>query len=448
MVTAIGLLKEVAVRSRPKGELTRRVIHSVADLVYRDIDTHSGDASVLASGPIIAVSNHFGGLADGVLLVDALPRMPRVVARDLIWKVPVVGRLATALGGIPVHRSSDAGQSKNDEMFASCYGALRAGDLVLIFPEGVTQDVPHMAEVKTGVARIALGARESGVTGIRVVPIGLHYENKSGFRSRALVNVGEAIDLDNWLSKAGVVVDASDHALVQSLTADVDQRLRLAAPDFPDWDTTHDFALAADVVLHDVDASSDTVRYGDQSLLSGHLHRSGEPDGSTIQELAAGYRADLASQRVSDLRVARMVGDVRPKHNRKWAWELFLLLLLLPYAIAGALLWIVPWLIMQAVRLVPIAPAEKATLMPAAAFLVFTVQWGFLIWESFTERGGFVGALAILLPPLFLAAFLLVSEQVVLLGRRFRLVRRIKPDNADRLMHSRRELSDATWRAL
>lgn len=34
-------------------------------------------------------------------------------------------------------------------MFASTYEALGTGDLLLIFPEGVTQDVPHMAEFKT-----------------------------------------------------------------------------------------------------------------------------------------------------------------------------------------------------------------------------------------------------------------------------------------------------------
>lgn len=434
--------------AKPRGVIIQRVSHSMADLVYRDIDINAADAAVLDSGPIVAVSNHFGGLSDGLLLVDALPRMPRIVARDLIWKVPVVAQLATALGGIPVHRSVDTGKSKNDEMFGSCYDALSAGDLVLIFPEGVTQDVPHMAEVKTGAARIALGARKSGVTGIRVVPIGLHYENKSGFRSRALVNVGEAIDLDEWLSNSEVIADPDDRALVQALTADVDRQLRIAAPDFLDWDTAHDFELAADVVLHDVDPSTDTVRYGDQSLISGRLDRSGEPERSTIQDLAAGYRADLASQGVSDLTVARMAGDVTPKHKLKWVWELLLLLLLLPYAIAGAVLWAIPWLLMQGVRLIPMAPAEKATLMPAVALLAFAVQWGFLIWNEFAQDDVFVGALAIVLPPLFLAAFLMVSEKAVLLAQRRRLFHRLEPDAADFLMRKRSELSATTWRTL
>ncbi len=73
-----------------------------------------------------------------------------------------------------------AGRTK----FASAYASRAHGDMILIFPEGVTQDVPHMAEAKTGAARIALGAKASGTNSVRIVPIGVHYENKAVFRSR------------------------------------------------------------------------------------------------------------------------------------------------------------------------------------------------------------------------------------------------------------------------
>ena len=209
-------------------------MRGLARLVYRDIDVRRPE-SAIAEGPVLAVANHFGGLSDGVLLIDASPRMPRVIARDLIWKVPVVGQLATAIGMIPVHRAADGAGTSNDQAFASAYEALGHGDLVLIFPEGVTQDVPYMAEVHTGAARIALGARHSGVAGIRIVPIGLHYENKAGFRSRALVNVGDPIDLDGWAdTRDGDVADgADDREAVEDLTALIDTATEERRPRLP-----------------------------------------------------------------------------------------------------------------------------------------------------------------------------------------------------------------------
>ena len=109
---------------RQRGGVPRRLARMAANLVYRDIDVHL-PAEPIPDGPVLAVANHFGGLADGVLLVDSAPRMPRVVARDVIWNVPVVGRLATGIGMIPVHKAADGGaKASNDEMFASAYRAL------------------------------------------------------------------------------------------------------------------------------------------------------------------------------------------------------------------------------------------------------------------------------------------------------------------------------------
>ncbi len=89
-------MSEVEV-ARQRGAVPRRLARMAANLVYRDIDVHL-PAESIPDGPVLAVANHFGGLADGVLLVDSAPRMPRVVARDVIWKVPVVGRWPAGSG--------------------------------------------------------------------------------------------------------------------------------------------------------------------------------------------------------------------------------------------------------------------------------------------------------------------------------------------------------------
>lgn len=431
-----------------RGRIPRRLVRGLARLVYRDIDVRL-PASGFPDGPVLAVANHFGGLSDGVLLIDAAPRMPRVIARDLIWKVPVVGQLATAVGMIPVHRAADGAGTSNDQAFASAYEALRHDDVVLIFPEGVTQDVPYMAEVHTGAARIVLGARRSGVAGIHVVPIGLHYENKAGFRSRALVNVGEPIDLDAWAgSRPGEVADgADDRAAVVDLTALVDARLRTAAPDYPDWATADALEAAAEVLLNDVDpAPTAGTQYGDRALLADRLNRLPEPERSALITVGSEYESALARSHTAD----RAIATVASPAHRSWRWlgNAALVLLLLPYALMGLLVAALPLLVVVIVSRLPIAPAVRATVVPAVALLAFLLEWAWFSWQSLRDGGWEFGLLAVVLFPFMVAAMLYVLERVALLWRRWRRGRRPASAALAELQALRAEVSRRAWAAL
>lgn len=428
-----------------RARFIRRLGRLAARLVYRDIDVHLAPG-LTAGGPVLAVSNHFGGLSDGVLLVDSLPRMPRIVARDVIWRVPVVGAIASQIGMIPVHRAADGGPTGNDEMFASAYRALAEGELVLIFPEGVTQDVPHMATVRTGAARIVLGARRSGVAGIRVLPVGIHYEDKAGIRSRALVNVGQPVDLDAWSAErpGGVPDGAEDRAAVTDLTELIDARLRMAAPDFPDWPTADDLAGAAEVLLNDVDQAP--IRYGDRELLAGRLNRAGEPGRTALVEVSGRYREQVHRARTADRTIAT-AGSAKPR-SRQWLLDLVLVLLLLPYAVLGLIAALLPVLAVTLTQRLPVAPAVRASLVPGVALLTYLLELGVLAWRGFGEGGWQSGVLVLLLFPFLVAAMLLVQERGASLWRRWRRSRRPAPADLKRLATLRAEVSERAWGAL
>ena len=59
-----------------------------------------------------------------------------------------------------------------------------------IFPEGVTHDEPQPLELRYGAARLyyaAADATSAGGPPPSILPVGLHYDKKHAFRSRALV---------------------------------------------------------------------------------------------------------------------------------------------------------------------------------------------------------------------------------------------------------------------
>jgi 1-acyl-sn-glycerol-3-phosphate acyltransferase len=440
-------MREVEV-ARQRGAVPRRLARIAANLVYRDIDVHL-PAQSIPDGPVLAVANHFGGLADGVLLVDSAPRMPRVVARDVIWRVPVVGRLATGIGMIPVHKAADGGaRASNDEMFASAYRALGDGDLVLIFPEGVTQDVPYMAEVRTGAARIVLGARESGVRGIQILPMGVHYEDKAGFRSRALVNVGPPLDLDEWVDERGPVLGgADDRDAVRDLTAVVNDRLRHVAPNFPDWDQAHALETVAEVLLTDVDpAPTPPLQYGDRELLAARLNRVAEPERGQLVGSGARYRGALRAARTSDHAVA--TSENPPPRSWGWVRDLALVVLLAPFALIGLVAAIMPLTLVLIASKLRIAPAVRATVVPGLALLLFLGEWVAFAVQSGEDGSLTIGLAAMVLFPFFVAVLFLVVERITVLSQRLSRTRRPRHEELAGLVALRGEVAGKGWAAL
>src|SRR5690606_17659973 len=87
--------------------------------------------------------------------------------------------------------------ARNEETFARCRQLLAAGGRLALFPEGTSHSDPAMRPLRTGAARIVLGAETEHdfSLGLKVVPVGLFYEAKGRFRSRVAVQVGEPVDV-------------------------------------------------------------------------------------------------------------------------------------------------------------------------------------------------------------------------------------------------------------
>jgi hypothetical protein len=137
-----------------------------------------------------------------------------------------VAALFRAVGVLPLRRASDEAAKgrvvdpgRNARSFDAVADALARSAAVLIFPEGKSHDEPALAPARTGAARMILHARDAqGVRHIRVVPIGLVFEQKERPRSRVVAIVGDSIDAD-------ALIDGSSDS-VGALTTAIDSALR------------------------------------------------------------------------------------------------------------------------------------------------------------------------------------------------------------------------------
>jgi 1-acyl-sn-glycerol-3-phosphate acyltransferase len=343
-----------------------RLIKLISSVTWREVE--SDDTLDTAEGPVLLVANHFGGAADAVVLMDVLPRRPRILADDKIWTIPIARQAMDWLGAIPVHRGRGGEGSDNTDMFAECHSALGAGDLLLIFPEGITREEPSIGEVHSGAARIALGARDAGVGGLRIIPVGLHYDDKAAFRSSVYVRRGEVIDLDSEVASmaASGSSPVEEHERVELLTALIERRLRAATPDFSDWRESRALQLGAEVFLRTLEPTEE-VPAGLRNRLASWLSR--RPDASELVGRCEAYRSGLSMAGLSDTWASEGVR----KLSLHSLWVVLGFLLMLPYALLGAAMCGVPILLTWLVSRLRVAPAVLASILPLAGALIFGV---------------------------------------------------------------------------
>ncbi len=160
----------------------------------------------------VAVANH-ASHADPVVVAHYLTDngvLPRFLAKDGVFRVPIFGRILTNSGQIPVYReSTDAAAA-----FGAAVRAVQAGECVVIYPEGTLTRDPKLWPMrgKSGAARIAL---QTGCPVIPVVHWGSHellprYRKVPRLHRRPKVTVKAfpAVDLSAYRLASGRHPDA------------------------------------------------------------------------------------------------------------------------------------------------------------------------------------------------------------------------------------------------
>jgi glycerol-3-phosphate O-acyltransferase/dihydroxyacetone phosphate acyltransferase len=171
---------------------TTAILRLVARLFFRRIEI-VGWENVPAGAPVIFAVNHPNALIDPLFLLCFAPRSVSFLAKAPLFRMPLVGWFARAFDSIPVYRREDnADVSKTRETFDQARATLARGGAIAIFPEGTTHSDPRLKQLKTGAARIALGA---AMPRIVIVPTGLFYTSKATFRSSAAVYFGAPIEV-------------------------------------------------------------------------------------------------------------------------------------------------------------------------------------------------------------------------------------------------------------
>lgn len=213
---------------KPSVPLLYRVIRfavkTAMAVFFSKIDMRHGER-VPNTGPVIFVANHPNSIMDALVMGLVTKRKVNYLGHAGLFSNRLKAWFLHSCGVIPVYRREDSPDKmeQNVSAFEACFQALERGETIGIFPEGTSDMLRKVKKVKTGAARIVLEAeRRNGYQlGLNVLPIGLYFFSRSRFRSRVLLNVGQAIPLLPYFERN----KKNNYEAVQQLTDEIQQRL-------------------------------------------------------------------------------------------------------------------------------------------------------------------------------------------------------------------------------
>jgi glycerol-3-phosphate O-acyltransferase / dihydroxyacetone phosphate acyltransferase len=372
-----------------RGPVAYRILRGLARLLltlfYRRIEV-VGREHIPPDGPAVITANHHNALVDPMLVMAAVPRPLVILAAAPLFTYPVIGSLLRLVGALPVLRRQEgiAERSRNDATFGAVATALERNGAVLLFPEGRTQPEPVLLPLRTGAARMLLGAAAEGLP-VTLVPVGLVFHEPGTFRGgHALVLVGAPVPIDDLIARHG----AEPERAVRELTARLTGALRARIVEADDRETLRLMRLVESI--WPADRASATA--AESARVSG------------LQEVARAYRVLLerAPERLrafrhdleryaQDLELSGLAprgvsGSYPPRVVLWWAVrEALPLVASLPLAFCGIAIHGIPYqLTARVVRALHPPDEEEATFKILAGAVFYPLCWiaeGVAAWK-------------------------------------------------------------------
>ena len=201
----------------------------VVKFFYRQFEV-TGQEHIPNDVGIIFCVNHVNALIDALVLQASTTKDVRPLARSGLFNNPILKPVLNMIGAVPIYRrkSENTDTSKNQDTFAKCYELLAENETLVIFPEGQSHSDPYLHDLKTGVARMALGALKKNGVAPAVIPVGLTFVRKRAKRTEVLVHYGKPVDLE-------VPKEMNDYDAAHLITDRVKRGIEAVTLNAPSW---------------------------------------------------------------------------------------------------------------------------------------------------------------------------------------------------------------------
>lgn len=416
-----------------------RWLARVVSFVFYRADT-SGE--VPRSGAVLLLPNHPNALLDPAVVWATAGRDVRFLAKSTLFSGPF-GVVLRGAGAIPVYRKLDQGvdTSRNAETFAAVERALVDGEAICIFPEGISHSAGRLAPLRTGAARMTLGAERRGAS-VQLVAVGLNFDRKTAFRSRVTVLYGRPFSAGDL-----VAGEPDDQAAVRRVTERIAEEMRRL---LVEADPEKDAAMVARVErLYSAARGKPRTpdeRVARRQAIATGMERLRAEDALRFGELEVRLRRYDQRLRRFRLRDRHLDWDVSTRAALAFAArEILAGVVLLPVALAGLAIFWVPYQLTG--LLSRLATDQREAAATAKVFVGAAVYVGWLAllvtsaWWMSSSRGALVAA--VLLPIVAFAGLFAIEREgsAIDTARSWLMLRRAKHHSRAWLQQERSDIA-------
>lgn len=205
----------------------RLVVRIALRIFFRRLEVEN-QSNLNLNTPLIYVANHPNTFMDPLLIAALSSKRVYFLANGGIFN-RFTRPIFKLFQMLPIYRKVDKSDKPlsqaelNRMSFQKCFEHLAKKGTLLIFPEGTSVIERKLREIKTGTARIALGAEfeHNFSLNLHIVPIGLNYDDADKFRSEVFVKVGKPIRVADYQEG----YNPENFVVVEKLTQDIENAL-------------------------------------------------------------------------------------------------------------------------------------------------------------------------------------------------------------------------------
>jgi 1-acyl-sn-glycerol-3-phosphate acyltransferase len=169
-------------------------------LFCRHIQVGGKDILQKKGGPLLIVANHPNAFLDAVVVASRCRAQTYTLVRGDVFQYRWSNRALRALFCIPIFRIQEGKQRlhHNENSFQDCLRRFDEGKNVLIFAEGDCENEWKLRPLGKGAARLALQGWQHTGGKLRVVPLGITYQDFKGLGKKVLLAAGTPLPMEGF----------------------------------------------------------------------------------------------------------------------------------------------------------------------------------------------------------------------------------------------------------